>query len=141
MPAEGSRPIALDSSVAVPLLVHTHDDHPRVETWARGRSLALTSHSLAETYAVLTRLPDDLRVSPDDAGRLLARGFATPLLVKSQTARNLASVLASSGVAGGAVYDALVGLAAAENGCVLATRDIRARGTYEAVGADVEVIS
>jgi hypothetical protein len=108
MPAEGSRPIALDSSVAVPLLVHTHDDHPRVETWARGRSLALTSHSLAETYAVLTRLPDDLRISPDDAARLLARGFATPLLVQSQTARNLASVLASSGVAGGAVYDALV---------------------------------
>lgn len=141
MPAEGSRAVALDSSVAIPLLVRTHDDHPSVAAWARGRSLAFTSHSLAETYAVLTRLPDDLRVLPDDAARLLARGFGTPLLVRSQTARNLASELASRGVAGGAVYDALVGIAAVENGCALATRDLRARGTYEAVGADVEVIS
>jgi hypothetical protein len=40
-------------------------------------------------------------------------------------------------LAGGAVYDALVGLAAVENGATLATRDSRARATYEIVGADV----
>lgn len=41
------------------------------------------------------------------------------------------------GVAGGAVYDALVGLAAVEHGATLATRDGRAAATYEAVGARI----
>jgi hypothetical protein len=35
------------------------------------------------------------------------------------------------------VYDALVALAAVEHRASLATRDTRAKGTYEAVGANV----
>jgi hypothetical protein len=46
-------------------------------------------------------------------------------------------ILSQLGIAGGAVYDALVGLAAAENGASLATRDNRAHATYEIVGAHV----
>ena len=46
-------------------------------------------------------------------------------------------VLSDAGVAGGAVYDALVALASIEHGVELATRDQRARATYEAVGARV----
>jgi len=52
----------------------------------------------------------------------------------------LPTTLAAMNIAGGAVYDAMVGLAAATNGCVLATRDGRARGTYEMVGAEVEAV-
>ncbi len=44
------------------------------------------------------------------------------------------------GIAGGAVYDALVALAAKEHGAPLATRDARARGTYDAVGVKVIVV-
>jgi predicted nucleic acid-binding protein len=40
-------------------------------------------------------------------------------------------------IAGGAVYDALVALAAAEHGADLATRDARAKDTYDRVGAHV----
>jgi predicted nucleic acid-binding protein len=40
---------------------------------------------------------------------------------------------------GGTVYDALVALAAKEHGAALATRDARARGTYDAVGVEVIV--
>jgi predicted nucleic acid-binding protein len=43
-------------------------------------------------------------------------------------------------VAGGAVHDALVGLAAAAHGTALATRDGRARATYEAVGVQVVIV-
>ena len=50
-----------------------------------------------------------------------------------------ASGIQRLGIAGSAVYDALVGLAAVENGAALATRDNRARATYEIVGADVVV--
>jgi predicted nucleic acid-binding protein len=126
MPAAGRRTTAVDSSVAVPLLVATHDDHAAVARWARGRSLALTAHSVAETYSVLTRLPEGLRAEPGEVARAMAADFASPLLVGDDTLRRLPTVLAERGVAGGAVYDALVALAAAECGAVLATRDTRA---------------
>ena len=48
-------------------------------------------------------------------------------------------VLSRLGVSGGAVYDALVTLTAVEHGAALATRDARARATYEAVGVRVLV--
>ena len=48
-------------------------------------------------------------------------------------------MLSRLGIAGGAVYDALVALAAAEHGADLATRDGRARSTYETVGVRVVV--
>ena len=54
--------------------------------------------------------------------------------------RRLPVMLSRAGVAGGAVWDALVGLAAAEHGAQLATRDGRAKATYEAIGADVLVV-
>jgi predicted nucleic acid-binding protein len=45
---------------------------------------------------------------------------------------------ASKGVTGGAIYDALVALAAREHAVALATRDARARSTYESAGVIVE---
>jgi rRNA-processing protein FCF1 len=41
----------------------------------------------------------------------------------------------------GAVYDALVALAAKEHRAALATRDVRARGTYDAIGVEVIVVT
>jgi predicted nucleic acid-binding protein len=52
----------------------------------------------------------------------------------AETARRLPQLLSELGIAGGAVYDALVALAAYDNQATLATRDARARGTYERVG-------
>lgn len=131
--------LALDTSVAIPLLVQTHRSHEDVTRWWGGRQVALGGHALAETYSVLTRLPGDLRMAPVDAARLLDERFGEPLLLGSDTAGRLPDVLARLGIAGGAVYDALVALAAVEHGAELATRDARARDTYEAVGARVTV--
>ncbi|HJQ42137.1 MAG TPA: type II toxin-antitoxin system VapC family toxin [Jatrophihabitantaceae bacterium] len=133
-------PIALDTSVAIPLLVQTHRAHHAVVSWWDGREIALSGHALAETYSVLTRLPDDLRLAPRDAARLIDERFAPPLLVGARIARRLPEVLSKAGVAGGAVYDALVALAAVEHRCQLATRDARAKATYEAMGAHVLVV-
>lgn len=132
--------LALDTSVAVPLLLQTHRAHVPVVEWWRGREVALSGHALAETYSVLTRLPGDVRLSPADAARLLTERFAPPLLLGADVSRRLPDLLSRLGVAGGAVYDALVALAAAEHDCVLATRDARAKATYEAVGAQVVVV-
>lgn len=134
-------PLALDTSVAVPLLVRTHAAHESVVRWWAGREIALSGHAAVETYSVLTRLPGDLRLAPDDAARLLEARFGPALLLGAESARRLPRRLADLGIAGGAAYDALVALAAAEHGAALATRDARAKDTYDAVGVRVVVVA
>lgn len=133
-------PVAVDTSVAVPLLVQTHVSHAAVVRWWDGQEIALAGHALAETYSVLTRLPGDLRVAPADAARLLNERFAAPLLLGSNVAGRIPDVLCHLGIAGAAAYDALIALAAAEHGANLATRDARAKSTYEMVGVGVIVV-
>lgn len=131
--------LALDTSVAIPLLVQTHQAHREVVRWWDRRDTALCGHALAETYSVLTRLPGDLRLTPADAVRLLQQRFADPLPLGEETAVRVPAILAGLGIAGGAVYDALVALAAVEHDVELATRDARAQVTYHSVGARVVV--
>jgi predicted nucleic acid-binding protein len=132
-------PLAVDTSVAIPLLVQTHAAHDDVVAWWDGKEVALSGHALVETYAVLTRLPAGVRVEPADAARLLDDRFAPPMMVGSEVAGRIADVLSERGIAGGAVYDGLVALAALENDADLATRDLRAVATYETVGVRVVI--
>lgn len=115
--------------------MQTHRAHGAVVQWWHGREAALSGHALVETYSVLTRLPGDLRLAPADAARLLRERFSRPLLLGYEASGQIPDVLSQLGVVGGAVYDALVGLAAVEHGADLATRDLRAKATYEMVGA------
>jgi len=131
--------LGLDTSVAIALLVKTHSEHPAIVRWWADREIALCGHAVAETYSVLTRLPGDLRLAPADAARLIAERFADPLILGPRVAKRLPDVLSGLGIAGGAVYDALVALAALEHGASIATRDVRAKATYELVGANVIV--
>jgi predicted nucleic acid-binding protein len=136
--------VALDTSAAVPYLLASHDAHGAVRAHLAGAGPVpvLTTHSLAETYSVLTRLPGDARLTADDARRLIEESFpADPLAVDPTTARRLPSELAAHGVTGGAVYDALVALAAAGAQTPLVTRDRRAAATYAALGVHVRVVS
>lgn len=131
---------AVDTSVAVPLLLASHVAHPRVNEWAADRTLVLSGHALAETYSVLTRLPGDARVDPVDAVTLIDARFAQTVVLDAARSRRIHRELAEQGLAGGAVYDGLVGAAARAHGVSLATRDARARGTYEMVGVSVELV-
>lgn len=90
---------------------------------------------------MLTRLPGDARASPADAVLLIDDNFEEPLLLSPEAAGGVHREFARSGVSGGATYDGLVALASRENGFMLATRDARARPTYEAVGARVVVVA
>ncbi|MFT4165170.1 MAG: type II toxin-antitoxin system VapC family toxin [Microlunatus sp.] len=132
--------VCVDTSVAVPLLVASHEHHRAVARWAHGRDLQLSGHALVDTYAVLTRLPGDSRVTPMDVVRLIEENFGEALASSPETAQEVHRELARSGIAGGATYDALVALAAREHGATLATRDARARPTYEALGVVVDVV-
>ncbi|ABW11781.1 PilT protein domain protein [Parafrankia sp. EAN1pec] len=133
--------IAVDASVAVPLLVRSHVQHEDVVRWWAGRELTLSGHALAETYSVLTRMPGDARLSGSDAARLLDARFTAPLTLTGPVAQSVHTTLGRLGIAGGAVYDGLVALAAREHGLALATRDARARGTYDAVGVKVVIVA
>ncbi len=69
---------------------------------------------------------------------MLRRRFPPPYLAMSADRRaELVTTLAAANVAGGAVYDGLVGLTALEHGATLLSRDFRARSTYDTLGVDV----
>jgi toxin FitB len=133
--------LVLDTSVAVPYLLASHVAHAVAAHHVAGRRPALTAHSLAETYSVLTRLPGDARLEPGDAVRLIDGNFDPPALLAPDVAAGVPRLLAPLGIAGGAVYDALVGLAAREAGLPLATRDRRAASTYAALKVGVELVA
>ncbi|MDR1388316.1 MAG: PIN domain-containing protein [Propionibacteriaceae bacterium] len=133
--------LALDTSATVPLLHRGHDSHAATHDAVAGWELALTGHSLAETYSVLTRLPGHQRLAPADAARLIRSRFLTVLTLPPETAARVHLICSEAGIHGGAVYDGLVGLAARAHGAVLGTRDARAVGTYEALGVEVRILS
>lgn len=133
--------VAVDASVAVPLLVRSHQHHADVVRWWGGQEITLSGHALAERYSVLTRLPGDARLSAEDAARLLDARFTAPLTLSGPRAGKVHATLSRLGIAGGAVYDGLVALAARQHGLALATRDARARGTYDAVGVKVILVT
>jgi len=136
-PATGS--VALDTSAQVPYVMLSQPAHLLTRGQIAGRTAKLTTHSHAETYSVLTRLPGDARMKPADAAALLAANFENSIAPSAEVSGDLPAVLAPLGIAGGAVYDALVGLAAQAAGVVLITRDARAIPTYTAVGATNEI--
>lgn len=133
--------VAVDTSVAVPLLVASHEAHNAVCAWTRRRPLWLSGQALVETYSVLTRLPGDARLTPADAALLIDDAFAGCLALPEKSSGEVHRELARSGIAGGAVYDGLVAYAALLSHATLATRDGRARPTYERVGVVVEVVA
>lgn len=137
----GSSPVlAVDTSVAIPLLLRYHAAHASLAKWRAGQQLSVCGHAWIETYAVLTRLPGSARVTPDDAVRLLSSSFDAPVAPRAESLARAAGVFASSGIAGGATYDGWVALAALDNGVRLASRDARAEFTYRRLGVDVEML-
>lgn len=132
--------LLLDTSAALPLVLGSDDAHPAVTARTRGLVLGLAGHAMVELYSVLTRLPGAARLSPSAAARVVAVNFPAshPLSVEMTLAAT--RLFAEAGIAGGASYDALVGLAAHEAGMTLLTRDARAQGTYVRLGVDVELI-
>lgn len=132
--------LLVDTSVAVALTVSDHRDHDATFRALADRRLGLAGHAAFEAFSVLTRLPAPARRTPATVARLLTANFPHTRFLSAQAAASLLASLESSGIAGGSVYDALVGAAAAEHGLPLATRDRRALATYRALEVDVELI-
>jgi predicted nucleic acid-binding protein len=141
MPTSGSRPdLLVDTSVAVALSVADHEHHESTSRAIGGRALGLAGHAAFETFSVLTRLPPPARRTPATVARLLAFDFPHTRFLGPDAAAALLGELHLAGIAGGAVYDALVGAVAREHGVALATRDRRALDTYRALAVDIELL-
>ena len=130
----------VDTSVAVALTVADHEHHEPTFRALGGRRLGLAGHAAFETFSVLTRLPPPARRSPAAVARLLAANFPHSRFLGARAAASLLGELETAGIAGGGVYDALVGAAASEHRLRLATRDRRALEIYRALEVDVELL-
>lgn len=133
--------LAVDTSVAVALLIDSHDAHAPVLAALGGKRLALPQHALVETYSVLTRLPGDARLELADAVRLIDENFPVVLVPKPETVRRAHSLCAEQGIGGGAIYDAIVALAARDHSVELITRDKRAESTYKSLAVTYSIIA
>jgi predicted nucleic acid-binding protein len=142
MPISADPPqLLVDTSVAVALVTAGHEHHQATRKAVGGRSCGLSGHAAFETFSVLTRLPPPNRRAPAAVARLIAHDFPGSRFLSAEAAQSLHARLASLGIAGGAVYDALVAATAAEHGITLATRDRRSAEIYRALGVDFELIS
>lgn len=103
---------------------------------------AIPAHARIETYSVLTRMPPPYRLEAEVAAELLGRWFPSReiLVPPAALSRSMVERCRERGIAGGAVYDALVGLTAAGAKARLLTRDERAARTYRRLGIEFELM-
>jgi predicted nucleic acid-binding protein len=130
----------VDTSVAIALVLADHEAHARTLDAVTGLRLGLAGHAWFETYSVLTRLPPGARRSPRDVRALLEHDFPATRFLDADALAGLTAELGRLMIAGGAVYDALVGATARAHDLPLLSRDRRARPTYDALGVDVRFI-
>jgi predicted nucleic acid-binding protein len=132
--------VLVDTSAAVALTVADHDHYEETFQALRGRVLGLAGHAAFETFSVLTRLPPPARRTSATVARLLAKTFPESRFLGSRAAASLLPALGPLGIAGGSVYDALVGATANEHRLTLVTRDRRAMEVYRKLNVSVELI-
>jgi predicted nucleic acid-binding protein len=107
--------VALDTSCLVAAACSWHEHHAATSaalarSSARGDEVIVVSHTMLETYSVLTRLPHRHRLSPAIAFALLEANWGarrTAVLTSTESWRLLRDA-ADNGVAGGLIYDALI---------------------------------
>ena len=133
--------VLVDTSVAVAIILADHQDHHETVKAVSDLRLGLAGHAWFETYSVLTRMPPGVRRSPADVQAILSHDFPATRFLDAREQAVLQGKLSRAGIAGGAVYDALVGAAAKSHDLPLLSRDRRAMSTYGALGVDVRLIT
>ncbi len=86
----------------------------------RELELFVAAHSVAEFYAVLTRLPINPKISPTLALRLIRENIEAVADIVSLTEDEYMQIvinMAELGLAGGVVYDAIIAMAAKKSNC------------------------
>jgi predicted nucleic acid-binding protein len=108
--------ILLDTSVIISGIVESHPMHPKCLPWLQRAKAGevegiVASHTLAETYAVLTTLPVKPRISPLVAERLIDNNLQPNARIVPLTVADYWSTIqrmAETGLSGGTMYDAII---------------------------------
>ena len=137
--------IVPDSSVLVAGFVASHRFHAvalpsLVKVKEDGNLIA---HTLAETYSVLSAPGGIYRAEPRAVVEYLEQflGSGLPLAVSPGAYREALGLLADNGHSGGAVYDALIALAARDARATLVSLDRRAAPVYALCEADTRLLA
>ena len=126
-----------DSSVVIAAFSSWNQYH-EAAIEALGDARHSVSHAELETYSVLTRLPEPLRMEPKLVARYLREDYPGRRMALPEAERRaLVGRFARLSIAGGAVYDGIVALTAAHHGYRLISCDRRAASTYERLGVEV----
>jgi len=132
--------IAVDTSVVVAGFASWHEGH-RSASGALARKPRVPAHVLVEAYSVLTRLPPPHRAPASLVVTFLAERFPeAPLVLPARAHLELILTSARTGLAGGAIYDALIAATAHHAGATLLTRDERARSVYDRMRVRYELV-
>lgn len=133
--------VLVDTSAALALAQRENPFHLA----ARARLLpcrrGMSGHAAVELLSVLTRLPAPHRLTPAAALRLEEVNFPESRFLSATDTKNLIREFVGAGLAGGALYDGLIGAAARNHKLPLITCDRRAESTYRALGVSYELLS
>lgn len=131
----------IDTSIVIGAVVHSD---PAIKSRCRDvidDSPGATAHVLAESYASLTALPGNLRLTPAAARRLLGDMFPQdPMTLSAQGHLRALDLMSGAGVPGGAIYDCLIAETAREHGAHIVSLDARAARTYALAGVDFTLL-
>lgn len=102
----------------------------------------LVAHTIAETFAVLSAPNGPYPAVPEDVMAFLQPFLdRDPIGIEPAAYPQAVSELTLAGVAGGAVYDGLIGLAAKQRGAELISLDVRAASTYRRLDVDFRLLA
>jgi len=109
-----------DTSVLIAAFIASHKHHTRSKPWLakaiQGKlKMSVCNHTLAELYAVLTKLPLSPRISPSNALKLIEHNVlnvADLIQLTSKDYHNILKELANNSMAGGITYDSIIYYAA-----------------------------
>ncbi len=108
--------VLFDTSVLVAGFVESHPEHKAAIRWftkvQKGEvALFVASHSLAECYAVLTKLPLSPKILPSMAHHIISENIAKLGKIISLVEEDYLSLmlhLSKLGLSGGIIYDAVI---------------------------------
>jgi predicted nucleic acid-binding protein len=111
--------VLFDTSVLVAALIVTHPKHsvcfPRLKA-AESKQVqgVISTHSLAETYSVITRLPIQPRIPPQDAQRIIVDvlQYLEAISLLPNDYQIAIALMANLNIPGGGIFDALIAQAA-----------------------------
>jgi hypothetical protein len=107
--------IGIDSSIIISAVHFNHPLHPVSANWMENNldrcDLITAHHCLLEAYAVLTRLPSDLRVAPTEARDILKGSIFEHVQIADFSSNQMWDILESvigMPAIGGQAYDGFI---------------------------------